>query len=110
LTLYVSESVVVETVYVLCSRVTYNLPRSEVQHHLSNIFYLSGFRIPQKNTYRRALELWVTTPQVRDFVDCLSVAQMERLKLTTIASFDQDFDRFPQIKRLEPEQPRVANR
>lgn len=32
----------------------------------------------------------------------LSVAQMERLKIATIASFDQDFDRFPQITRQEP--------
>jgi predicted nucleic acid-binding protein len=39
---------------------------------------------------------------VRDFVDLLSVAQMERLKIATIATFDQDFDRFPQLNRLEP--------
>jgi predicted nucleic acid-binding protein len=101
-TLYLSEAVVVEAVNVLSSRVTYNLPRHEVQRHLGNIFSLAGFRVPQKNTYRRALELWVATPQVRDFVDALSVAQMERLKIPTIASFDQDFDRFPQITRQEP--------
>jgi predicted nucleic-acid-binding protein len=100
--LYVSESVVVEMVNVLSSRVTYNLPRAEVQRHLLNIFSLRGFRIPQKDTYRRALQLWVATPQVRDFVDLLSVAQMERLKIATIATFDQDFDRFPQLNRLEP--------
>jgi predicted nucleic acid-binding protein len=102
LTLYVSESVVVEMVNVLSSRATYNLARAEVERHLLNIFSLRGFRIPHQNTYRRALQLWVATPQVRDFVDLLSVAQMERLKIPTIASFDQDFDRFPQIRRLEP--------
>jgi len=94
--------VVVETVNVLSSRVTHNLPRQEIHRHLGNIFSLRGFRIPQKNTYRRALELWVATPPVRDFVDALSVAQMERLKIPSIASFDQDFDRFPQIRRLAP--------
>ncbi len=72
---------VVETVNVLSSRVTHNLPRQEIHRHLGNIFSLRGFRIPQKNTYRRALELWVATPPVRDFVDALSVAQMERLKI-----------------------------
>ena len=102
LALYLSESVVVEIVQVLSSRVTYNLPRSEVERHLLNVFSLRGFRIPQRNTYRRALELWVATPQVRDFVDCLSVAHMERGRIATIASFDEDFDRFQQIKRQEP--------
>lgn len=101
-TLYVSESVVVEVVNVLSSRVTYHLPRPEVQRHLGNIFSLKGFKIPAKQTYRRALELWVNTPQVRDIVDVLSVSQAERLKIPTVASFDEDFDRFPTIKRLEP--------
>ena len=32
----------------------------------------------------------------------LSVAHMERLKITTIVSFDRDFDRFPTIARQEP--------
>src|SRR6476619_6399906 len=94
-TLYVSESVVVESVNVLSSRVTYKLPRPEVEHHGLNILSLPGFRVPHRQTYRRALELWVAAPQVRDFVDALSVARMERLKIATIASFDTDFDRFP---------------
>ncbi len=100
--LYVSESVVVEAVNVLSSQVTYHLPRREVARHLGNIFSMSGFKIPAKQTYRRALELWVSTPPVRDFVDALLVAQAERLKIPAIASFDSDFDRFPTIKRLQP--------
>jgi predicted nucleic acid-binding protein len=101
ITLYVSESVVVEAVNVLSSRVTYQLPRQEVARHLGNILALAGFKIPAKQTYLRALDLWVSTPQVRDFVDALSVAHAERLKIPTIASFDTDFDRFPTIKRLQ---------
>ena len=94
--------VLVEIVNVLSSRVTYRLARAEVQRHLENIFSLPGFRVPNKQTYRRALQLWRTTPQVRDFVDALSVAQMERLRIPAIASFDQDFDRFPHVSRREP--------
>jgi predicted nucleic acid-binding protein len=52
-------------------------------------------------TYRRALELWVNTPAVRDFVDALSMAHAERLKIPTDASFDTDFDRFPTIKHFK---------
>ena len=101
-TLLVPEAVVVEVVNVLSSRVTYNLPRAEIQRHLGNVLSLRGLRIPQKRTYLRALELWVSTPRVRDFADALHVAHMERLRIGAIASFDHDFDRFPQIQRREP--------
>jgi len=102
ITLYVSESVVVEVVNVLSSRVTYHLPRPEVQRHVHNVLSLKGVRCAAKQSYRRALELWVATPQVRDFVDALSVAHAERLKIREVATFDEDFDRFPTIKRLTP--------
>ncbi len=101
-TLHISEVVVVEVVNVLSSRVTYNLSRPEIQRHLENLFSLPGFNIPQKQTYRRALALWVQTPAVRDFADALHVAHMERMKIQTIASFDADLDRFPGIIRQEP--------
>jgi predicted nucleic acid-binding protein len=101
-TLYVSESVVVEVVNVLSSRVTYHLPRHEVQRHVGNVLSLRGLKAPAKQSYLRALELWVNTSQVRDFVDALSVAHAERLKVVSIASFDADFDRFPTIKRRQP--------
>lgn len=100
ITLYVSESVIVEVVNVLSSRVTYHLPRTEVARHVGNILALKGFQIPGKQTYRRALELWALTPQVRDFVDALSVAHAERLKIPEVATFDADFERFPTIRRL----------
>jgi predicted nucleic acid-binding protein len=102
LALLLTEAVVVETVNVLASRATYHLPRSEIQRHLNNVLRLRGLKIPQREIYRRALDLWVQTPQVSDFADVLAVAKVERLKLAAIASFDRDFDRFPQITRLEP--------
>jgi predicted nucleic acid-binding protein len=104
-TLLVPETVVVEVVNVLSSRATYNLPRAEIRRHLGNVLSLRGLRIPQKRTYRRALELWVDTPSVRDFTDVLHVAHMERLGISAIASFDHDVDRFPQITRHEPPLP-----
>jgi len=48
------------------------------------------------------LELWINPPLVRDFVDALSVAHAERVKILSVASFDEDFDRFPTIRRLAP--------
>jgi predicted nucleic acid-binding protein len=106
-TLLVPEAVVVEVVNVLSSRVTYNLSRAEVRCHLRDVLSLRGLKIPQKQTFRRALELWVETPSVRDFVDALHVAHMERLGIRAIASFDRDLDRFPQVERHEPPLPGI---
>lgn len=100
--LYLSESVVVEIANVLSSRQLYNVPRSEIERMLNQLMTLPGLRVPLKATYRRALALWTATPAVRDFTDALSVAHMERLKIRSIASFDADFDRFAGILRQEP--------
>ena len=106
LTLHLPEAAIVETVNVLSSRVTYNLPRDEVRRHVENVLSLPGvrvpLRVPLRATYLRAVSLWAQTPAVRDFVDVLHVAHMERLEIRDIASFDADFDRFPQITRREP--------
>ncbi len=69
---------------------------------LATILSLRGIKAPGKRTLLRALTLWASSPASVDFVDALSVAQMEQQKLVIIASFDADFDRFRQIKRQEP--------
>lgn len=98
--LVTSESVLVEVVRVLSSKVLYNLPREEVRRHLANVMAFQGLTVPQRKTFRRALDVWVE--HNIDFVDALSVAQMERLSITRIASFDGDFDRISRVTRLEP--------
>lgn len=95
-----SEAVITEAVYVLSSKVLYNLPRSQIQTYLAPVITLRGLRLPHKKTYLRALDLYASTNL--DFVDALNVAHMERTHLTTILSFDQDFDRIPGITRREP--------
>ncbi len=94
------EGVLVEIVQVLSSKRLYNLPRSDIASALSDILRLRGLRLANKATYLRALDLYASTSL--EFVDALVVAHMERRKLQTILSFDQDFDRFPQITRREP--------
>lgn len=95
-----SETIIAEAVYVLSSRGLYNLSRSEIRRHLSNILRLQGMILPTKQTYARALEVYASTSL--DFEDALSIAHMEALGITTIISFDRDFDRFPAINREEP--------
>ncbi len=95
-----SETVIAEVVYVLSSRGLYDLPRSDIRRKISNILRLQCMIVPQKQTYERALEVYASTGV--DFEDALSVAHMEAQGITTILSFDRDFDRFPSIKREEP--------
>jgi predicted nucleic acid-binding protein len=95
--LVTSESVLVEVVQVLSSARLYNLSRERVATALLAVLALRGLKLPHKRTYRRALSLWQSHHV--DFVDALSVAQMERRKITTIASFDQDFDSLEGITR-----------
>ncbi len=100
LTVTTSEAVIVEAVHILSSKVLYNVSRQEIRRHLRNIIILRGLKIANKKTYLRALDLYVSTNI--DFVDALSVAHMERAKLTTILSFDRDFDKISSITRQEP--------
>lgn len=94
------EGVIVEAVQVLSSRALYNLPRSQVCQHLSNLLALKGLRLPRKRVYLRALDLYATT--TLDFVDALIVAHMQRDRSNVVISFDQDFDSVPQISRRQP--------
>jgi len=96
-----SETIIGEIVFVLSSKALYNLPRDEIRRHLTNILSMKGLRLPYKRMYLRALDLYTTNPKL-DFADALSVAHMERQKLSTILSFDEDFDGIPGITREEP--------
>jgi predicted nucleic acid-binding protein len=95
-----SEAVIAEAVYVLSSRALYNLPRSDIKTHLTNIISLRGLKLPNKRTYLKALDLYAGTNM--DFVDALNVAHMKRSGIETIVSFDRDFDGIAGIHRREP--------
>lgn len=83
-----SESVIVEAVQVLSSKTLYRLPRAAIETILSKIITLPGLNLADRPTILLALALYV--------------AHMERLQVTTILSFDRDFDRIPGITRQEP--------
>jgi predicted nucleic acid-binding protein len=98
--LVTSESVLAEVVYVLSSRTLYNQPRENARALLLPIISLPALKIPYRRAFRRALDLYASASL--DFEDALSLAHMERLKLTTIVSYDKDFDRIKGIQRREP--------
>jgi predicted nucleic acid-binding protein len=95
-----SESVMAEVVYVLASRSLYNQSRERVRALLQPLITLPGLKIPHRQTFLRALDLYAGMSL--DFEDALSLAHMERLRIKTIISYDRDFDRLKNIQRREP--------
>ena len=94
------EGVVVEAVQVLSSPRLYGVSRSVIRGLLAHLLSLHGIRIPHKRSYLRALDLYASSNL--DFVDCLEVAHMERLQISSIASFDRDFETVDGITRVTP--------
>ncbi len=96
-----SEAVIAEIVYVLSSsRQLYTLSREEIRARLYPLLCLRGLKIPYRKVYLRALDLYATYSL--DFEDAVTIAQMERQKITEIISYDRGFDRVPTVKRTEP--------
>lgn len=95
-----SESVVAEIVRVLLSSRNYGLPRPEVARRIRTLLHISGLTVPHAGAIWEASECLEESRL--DFVDCLNVAHMNRLGINEIVSFDRDFDRFPEITRVEP--------
>jgi len=65
------------------------------------VLQLKGLRLANKHLYRDALTLYAETGI--DFVDAVIVVTMKQQGITTLVSFDQDYDDFPFITREEPQ-------
>lgn len=101
------EAIVAEVVYVLSSRrAGYHLNRREIAARLFPIISLRGLRLPQKQIYINALNVYASSSSL-DFEDALAIAHMQHQGITEIISYDQDFDSIPDIHRIEP--PIVAD-
>ncbi|MCB0169339.1 MAG: PIN domain-containing protein [Anaerolineae bacterium] len=99
--LVTSDWVIAEVIYMMSSKVVYNLPPLEIKHRLRPILAIRALKIENKDVVMHALDLFARLGI--DFEDCLTIAQMERLQLKELFSYDHDFDRVEQITRLEPE-------
>lgn len=96
------EAIVAEVVYVLSSpRLPYRLDHAQIRARLLPILTLRGVRLPHKRVCLRALDLYASSAFL-DFEDALAVAHMEQRGTAEIVSYDRDFDRVPDIRRIEP--------
>ncbi|KKQ77065.1 MAG: putative ribonuclease VapC [Parcubacteria group bacterium GW2011_GWA1_38_7] len=98
--LQTTESVISEIVYILSSKRLYNLPRVDITQKLMPVLKISKLAIPQKRTLMKALEIYVDYKI--DFEDAILIANMYRTKTKEIFTYDEGFEKIPQIKRLKP--------
>ncbi|MBM3926254.1 MAG: type II toxin-antitoxin system VapC family toxin [SAR202 cluster bacterium] len=97
-----TESILTEVVYILWSRsLPYRLSRQDIQARLQPILSLDNLRLDNKRIFLYALDLF-SVYQLLDFEDAILAARMEYLNITEVISYDQDFDRVPGLKRVEP--------
>lgn len=99
-TLVTTSTIVAEVTYVLTSLVTYRFPRKDVAERLRPLLTLQGLHIDHKDDLMAALDLWETS--TLDFEDCLAVETTRRMSLDAVFSYDRGFDRFRDIRRVEP--------
>ncbi len=78
----------------------YQTPRAEIEEKISILFSLKGLRLPSKNLFLEALRLY--REKNVSFVDAFVVTMMKNSRFREIYSFDKDFDRIKEIKRVEP--------
>jgi predicted nucleic acid-binding protein len=96
-----TEVVVAEITFVLSSPRTYNLSNADIAARLSPILRMRGIAIPHKRRVLRALVLFGQNEKL-DYSDALLVATAEATGVTTILSYDADFDGVSGITRDEP--------
>ena len=100
LTLAAPDTVIADAVYVLSSPRLYSKSRSDVGAMLSRLLRLPGFKVENRVSVLRALDLYGATRL--DFGDALIVASMEQRGSKTLYSYDTDFDHIPTITRQSP--------
>ena len=95
--LLLTEVAVAEAVWVLQS--VYDTERLQVAEGLRKVILSAGIRCAKRDEILDALSRFASTRC--DFLDCY-LAVLAAASGDSVASFDKDFDQFPDIKRWQP--------
>lgn len=94
---YISWPTILEVVFVLQNSI--KLPKKEIAEKLLPIFHLENVSLEHGKLLDNIFGYYVD--KNISLTDAYNAALMEKKKVKKIYSFDSDFDKFPQIKRLE---------
>jgi len=93
-----SSMVIFEAIFTLQS--FYKVPRQRIKELVLPIISLRGLHLPDKDVYYQAFDLYVT--KNISFADAYNAAYMLAEEVSSIYSWDRDFDKIEGIVRLEP--------
>jgi predicted nucleic acid-binding protein len=78
----------------------YKLPKEEIRDLVLPLINLRGLKLPYKAVFEKALETFPNTNV--SFVDLFNYFFMLEHEVKEIYSYDEDFDKLPEVKRLVP--------
>lgn len=94
---HISWPTILEVVFVLQNSI--KLPKKEIAEKLLPIFHLENIDLEQRGLLDTIFRYYVD--KNISLTDAYNATLMLKKKIKQIYSFDEDFDKFPQIKRLE---------
>jgi uncharacterized protein len=100
ISLYTSELVVAELVWVLQSPKNYGLKPAKIRDILLPLLTQQHINLPNKKLYPLILELFATRDI--DYIDAYHAVMMEHKNVSIIFSYDRHFDSLQGLQRLEP--------
>lgn len=100
LTLAAPDTVIADAVFVLSSPRLYAQNHSQIAAMLGRLVRLPSFKVANRGIVLDALDIYAG--QNVDFGDAMIVASMHNHESTRLYSYNADFDRFGDVKRLAP--------
>lgn len=100
LVLSTPETAISDAVFVLSSPILYRLSKPKIRDLLVPLLHYPNFRVENKQAIIAALDYYAD--KNIDFTDALLTVLTQQSAEKTIYSYDHDFDKFTDIKRLEP--------
>lgn len=94
------DTVIADTVFVLCSPNLYHLPRTEIRDLLVSLLRYPSFKVENKLAVIKALNFYADLNL--DFGDALLAVLTQKSQEKTIFSYDHDFNKIKDIIRKEP--------
>ncbi len=96
---YITSSfVIAEIIWILDKFYKWN--KKEICENVELLLNTPNVRIPEKGLLMDAVSIF--KKQNIDFIDAYNYSFMEKDGLSSVYSYDKDFDNFDNIKRLEP--------
>ena len=96
--LYTTALVVAEVIWLLVGR--YEFPKARVVEAIRRLLNTPRIMLEEREVMLMAVQLFEQHPI--DFIDAYHGALMRARGIGTLYSYDEDFDRIPHLKRLEP--------